>query len=89
MNQYKLSEDDLNFKMSFAVVCYGKMRDYIELKEVIKKKFPEVKINFTTAAPEYLFVLKKSVITPKQLDMFKKMSKSQKNVKPKKEKELS
>jgi hypothetical protein len=80
---YELTAEDLNFKMCFAVVCYGKMRDYIKLKEMINKEFPEVKINFTTAAPEYLFVLKKSVITKKQLEIFNRMSKREENVKTK------
>jgi hypothetical protein len=58
--------------MNFAVVCFGKMSDYVKMKELIKKSLPNVKVNFTTACPEYLFVLKKSVITPEQIELFKK-----------------
>ena len=59
--------------MCFAFVCYGKMQDYLDLKTLIKKEFPDVKINFTTTAPEYLYILKKSLITPEQLEKFQDM----------------
>ena len=73
---YKLEKNDLNVELNFAIVCRGKMCDFVTLREKIRADYPGVQILFNTISADYLFILKKNKMTPEQLEAFKRKDKS-------------
>jgi isocitrate lyase len=69
---FNVEKSDLNVELSFALVCHGKMCDFLKVREDIRKNYPDVKLVFNTVSAEYLFILKKNALTPQQLKVFEK-----------------
>lgn len=67
-----LEPSDLNVQLNFALVCSGKMCDFLKLRDQIHQNYPEVKIIFNTMSADYLFILKKNNLTPDQVKLFQK-----------------
>ncbi len=70
-----LEQSDLNIQLSFGFVCAGKMCDFLKLRDEIRKSFPNVSIVYNKMSAEYLFILKKSELTPEQTKKFDKEKK--------------
>ena len=68
----KVEQSDLEMEVNFALVCRGKMCDFIKIREYVRTNFPDVDMIFKTASGEYLFIMKKSKLTPEQLKAFEK-----------------
>lgn len=74
-----LRTGDLEVQLSFAFVCYGKMREFDEIRTKIETEFSDVKLVFNTVSAEHLYILKKSGLTEEQAKVFaEKEAKKQK-----------
>lgn len=65
-----LRNGDLEVQLSFAFVCYGKMRDFDEIRTKIETEHPDVKLVFNTVSAEHLYILKKSGLNEEQTRVF-------------------
>jgi hypothetical protein len=74
-----LRTGDLEVQLSFAFVCYGKMREFDEIRTKIETEHPDVKLVFNTVSAEHLYILKRSALNEEQVKVFEeKEAKKQK-----------
>ena len=66
-----IEETDLDVQLNMGLVCNGKMRDLTQLRDILRKT-AGVKVVFNTLSSEYLFIIKKSGLTPEQQSNFTK-----------------
>ena len=66
-----LENPDLDVQLNMGLVCNGKMRDLTQLRDILRKT-AGVKVVFNTLSSEYLFIIKKSGLTPEQQSNFTK-----------------
>ncbi len=64
--------EDLNVELTLGLVCHGRMCDLVKIRDDIRTKYPGVKLQFNTVSSEYLFIVKKSNLTPEQKKIFEK-----------------
>lgn len=69
-----VEKQDLDVQLNLGVVCRGKMCDLLKIREFIRS-LPNVEMPFHTMSAEYLFMMKKSALTPEQLKKFEKEAK--------------
>lgn len=67
----KIEPSDLDVQLNMGLVCSGKMRDLTSLRDVLRNAFG-VKVVFNTLSSEYLFIIKKSGLSPEQQSNFSK-----------------
>jgi len=65
----KLEEPDLNVQLNMGLVCTGKMCDLATLRDTLRN-VEGVQIVFNTLSSEYLFIVKKSALSPEQQSNF-------------------
>ena len=69
-----LKESDLDVQLNLGLVCNGKLRDLSALRDLISSA-EGVKVVFNTLAAEYLFIVKKSALSPEQQRNYTKTEK--------------
>jgi hypothetical protein len=65
----KLEQSDLDVQLNIGLVCTGKMRDLTLLRDALRN-MQGVKVVFNTLSSEYLFIIKKSGLSPEQQQNF-------------------
>jgi hypothetical protein len=66
-----LESSDLDVQLNMGLVCTGKLRDLTTLRDVLRKTVG-VKVVFNTLSSEYLFIIKKTALSPEQQTNFNK-----------------
>ena len=62
-----IENGDLDLKASFGFVCYGKFRDFIGIRQMIREQFPDTRIIFPQIAMQHQYLLKRSELTEEQI----------------------
>ena len=60
-----IDKDDLNVNLHMGIVCSGRMCDLAKIRDVIKTS-SNIDLIFNTMSSEYLFIVKKSALSPEQ-----------------------